>query len=136
MGKDKVNGMVKGKHKPPSRIRYEKSHPTVSCRLSADVYKRLEKIKSKEKKSFADILKVGMGILEVKTQQESAIREKAFLQGYKEGYTKAEIEFKVTFWCAICGKAMAVTGKEAKAAVAGYMKEHGWGHAECHEREG
>ncbi len=136
MGKGKVNGMVKGKHKPPSRIRYEKSHPTVSCRLSADVYKRLEKIKSKEKKSFADILKVGMGILEVETQQESAIREKAFLQGYEEGYAEAKIEFRVDYRCNICGKVLTVSSEEERAAVAGYMREHGWGHAECHEREG
>ena len=99
---------------------------------SAAEAKRLEKIKSKEKKSFADILKVGMGILEVKTLRESVIREKAF----SEGYAKAESEFKVTYRCVICGKLMTVTSQKEKAAVNEFMREHRWGHIECHEREG
>jgi len=135
MVKGKVKIMAKGKSKPPSRIKYERSHPTISCRVSMDTYKQLEKIKSKENKSFADILKVGMGILEAKAEQESAIEEKAFLEGYEEGYSEAKSEFRVSYRCDICGKVMTVNSEEERAAVAEYMKEHRWGHTKCHERE-
>lgn len=34
--------------KAPSRIRYEQSHPTVSCRVPLDLYERLDNIRREE----------------------------------------------------------------------------------------
>ena len=132
----KVKAMAKGKHKPPSRMRYEQSHPTISCRVPKDIYEKLEKIKSKENKSFSDILKIGLGILKAKVKQEDKIRGEAYSQGYNDGYSEAEGEFKVTYRCVVCGKIMTVTSEKAKAAVDEYMREHRWGHTECHEKKG
>lgn len=39
--------------KPPSRIRYEKTHPVVSARIGLGYHKRLKKILKTECKSFA-----------------------------------------------------------------------------------
>ena len=55
-----VNRHGKPHSKPPSRQRYEKSHPTVSFRIDRELYDALKDLKSKAGLSVADILKVGM----------------------------------------------------------------------------
>ena len=45
---------------PPSRRRYEASHPTVSFRVDLDLYAQLKELKEKGNLSVADILKVGL----------------------------------------------------------------------------
>ena len=56
--------MVKTKGKrgsiPPSRRRYEASHPTVSFRVGLDLYAQLKRLKEKANLSVADVLKVGL----------------------------------------------------------------------------
>jgi len=122
--------MTKVKRKPPSRIRYEQTHPTVSCRVPTKVYDRLQETKENEGKSFADILKIGLGILELKAKKD----EKAYSKGYRDGYRQAELEFKVTYSCSICGKIIALRSAKEREAARKYMEEEGWSHAECHEK--
>ena len=55
-----VNKQGKRRPTPPSRRRYETSHPTVSFRVDHDLYARLKELKKKANLSVADILKVGM----------------------------------------------------------------------------
>lgn len=55
-----VNRHGKPRSKPPSRQRYEKSHPTVSFRIDRELYDELKDLKSKAGLSVADILRVGM----------------------------------------------------------------------------
>jgi hypothetical protein len=121
--------MAKYKRKPPSRVRYERSHPTVSCRVTKGIYDRLRETKEREGKSFADILKIGLGILEAKAKKD----EKAYSRGYKDGYHQAELRFKVTYRCNVCGELITVNTREARQAVKEYMQDHGWGHRACHE---
>ena len=54
--------MVKGKHKPPSRIRYERAHPVVSVRVSKELCQELKDLSKVTGKTFADFLKEGAGI--------------------------------------------------------------------------
>jgi predicted CopG family antitoxin len=119
--------MSKGKRKTPSRVRYEVSHPTISCRVPKETYARLQLLKQKEARSFADVLKTGLGIMELKVKKD----EKAYSRGYREGYRQAELEFKVTYACSVCGKTVALTSKKAKQAASEYMEEYHWGHAAC-----
>ena len=121
--------MTRDKRKPPSRVKYEQSHPTVSCRLPREIYDRLQDIKQRDGRSFTDILKIGLRIRESKAKKE----DEAYSEGYEKGYNEAEREFKVTYAFSVCGKTIALHGKEAKHASE-YMEEHGWGHAECHEK--
>lgn len=123
--------MTKDKRKSPSRIKYEQSHPVVSCRVLREIYERLQEMKEKEGRSFADILKIGLGILELKAKKD----EKAYSRGYDDGYHEAELEFKVTYACNVCGKPIVVNTKEEKEAVKQYMDDHNWGHTRCHEGE-
>ena len=47
---------------PPSRQRYESSHPTVSVRVDPELYGELKALKQKANLSVADVLRVGLGI--------------------------------------------------------------------------
>ena len=49
-----------GKHKPPSRVRYEKAHPTVSVRVDGSVYRQLSDLRQRSGISMAEILLVGL----------------------------------------------------------------------------
>lgn len=123
--------MTKVKRKPPSRIRYEQTHPTVSCRISKEAYDRLQEVKEGEGRSFADVLKIGLGILELKAKKD----EKAYSRGYNDGYYEAELEFKVTYRCNVCGEPIVVNTREEKKAIKEYMENHDWGHRACHGKE-
>lgn len=128
--------MTKAAKKAPSRVRYEQAHPTVSCRVPKEVYDRLRSVKKTEDKSFADILKMGLGITEVKAGEEGKIRKKVYIDGYRKGYVEAERLYKITYPCSVCGKTIELTSTNAKQVASGYMQEHGWGHRACHERRG
>ena len=126
--------MLKKKKKTPSRIKYEHSHPTVSFRVSKELYDRLQAVKEVEGKSVTDVLKVGLGPLEVKVSKEKEVRDRAYDEGYGEGYKDAEELYKVTYVCKICRKTVGVMNVKEKEAIKGYMREHGWAHAECINR--
>jgi|GEM_PF-1715511 len=55
-----VNRSGKRRPLPPSRERYERSHPTVSLRVDLDLYAQLKALKEKANLSVADVLKVGL----------------------------------------------------------------------------
>ena len=55
-----VNRRGKRRPLPPSRERYERSHPTVSLRVDLDLYAQLKALKEKANLSVADVLKVGL----------------------------------------------------------------------------
>jgi predicted CopG family antitoxin len=127
--------MLKGRRKAPSRIRYEQSHPTISCRVPREVYDKLRAVKDREGKSFADILKIGLGILEAWVREEREVMKKGHAEGYRKGYAEAERLYEVTYPCSVCGKTLVVTSRDEKEAIKEYMQEHGWGHRACHEGE-
>ena len=69
--------MVKATHKPPARIRYEQSHPTVSFRLSKDVYDLLkQRLEDLGGVSFADFVKDSLGLLQLKMPDIEEIKER------------------------------------------------------------
>lgn len=116
---------------PPSRIKYEQNHPTVSFRVTKELYDRLEEVKKAEGESTADVLKVGVGLLNVKVSEEKEARTQGREEGFNEGYEMAEDLYKVTYQCRGCGKIIEVTTKEEKRAIKEYMQQNGWGHKEC-----
>jgi hypothetical protein len=50
-------------HKPPSRIRYEKTHPVVTIRVRPDEFKKLQEFRLAGQ-SYADTFRVGLGVQE------------------------------------------------------------------------
>lgn len=119
------------KHKAPSRIKYEESHPTVSCRVSRDIYDRLVETKKVEDKSFADILKIGLQIQEVQAKKVGKAKKQGWDEGYKKGYADATLRYKVTYHCSKCRQIMEVQYPNEKKAIDELMERAGWAHPEC-----
>jgi len=71
-----------GKHKPPSRIRYEKTHPTVSVRVDGNIYRQLKDLKQRSGISMVEILLVGLGKL-------APMAKEAFYEGQMRGLSDA-----------------------------------------------
>ena len=121
--------MVRSSHKPPARIRYEQSHPIVSCRLDRDTYNLLkQRLEDLGGISFADFVKESLGLLMPDIEE---IKDTALNRGYEE----AEKEYRIWYYCAVCGKQIEMSpNDDGHKAMIGYMKEHRWGHKSCHGR--
>ena len=124
--KGRANDMVKGKHIPPSRERYQESHPVVSIRVSRELYDELQAIKKKGKRSFADILKEGLGM-------EKATTERGYQVGYAKGYAEAKKRFCITYPCSVCHKPIELNSEPEKEAARQAMVNAKWGHTACIE---
>ena len=116
---------------PPSRQRYEETHPVFSARVSKGIYDRIQAVKEKEGRSNTDILKVALGLIEVKKRAEEEVRQEAHDDGYEEGVNQAIEVFGIRYPCYKCGREILVDTEEEKQAIRQYMLEHKWGHAEC-----
>ncbi|MBA7607956.1 hypothetical protein ES703_15126 [subsurface metagenome] len=117
-----VNG--KGKKIPPSRVRYEATHPIVSCRVSRDEYAQLDEIRTTQGKSLAAILLVGAGLL-APNKDEKALREKAFQEGFKEATRQVLREVEIGK-CCVCGKPLLwdLTDAEHRRILSEVLRDH------------
>ena len=122
--------MVKASRKPPARVRYEQSHPVVSCRVDRDTYDLLkQRLEDLGGVSFADFVKDSLGLLQLKMPDIEEIKEGV----WNRGYNQAEKDCQIWYYCAVCGKRIDVgPDSDSHKAMRGYMKEHGWGHKSCH----
>jgi hypothetical protein len=130
-----ANGRIKDKvkrpgHKPPARVRYEESHPTMSCRLSKDEYDLLkQRLEDLGGVSFADFVKDSLGLLQLKIPETREIREKARRAGYDQGRK----DHQIWYYCDTCKKRIDIApDSESHKAMIGFMREHNWGHTTCH----
>lgn len=119
----------------PSRTRYEKSHPTVSFRISKELDDALQAVKKTEGLSNADVMKKGVGLIKVKVRAEKEIRDKAFEEGLENGFERAAEVYEVKYSCSICGREITVSTEKEKTAIRQFMQEKGWAHGECLERK-
>jgi len=103
--------MVKRKrHKPPSRLRYEASHPVVSFRVKQDLYDR-----------FKEVLK--------RRDQSAAMFFKDILEEQHDIFSLGKL---VKIPCAICGEPMTLN-IDANPAIKETLKEtfSEWCHVRC-----
>lgn len=113
-------------HKPPSRIRYEESHPVVSFRVKKEIHQQLMELLAKSGKPIGDFFREALAI-------QRADTSKSYQRGYQEGYQEAKQLYCVVYRCNVCGQAMQLASANEKAAGAQYMEEHRWGHGACHK---
>jgi len=81
-----VEGLAR---KPPSRIRYERSHPVISIRVSMNYYRRLRELKERRGISWAQLIR------EILADADKSYREgydAGYQEGYRDGYRKGRIE--------------------------------------------
>jgi predicted DNA-binding protein len=111
----------KGKHVPPSRLRYEPKNPTVSLRISQEMRNELQYLKATVGMSVAEVLRVGLD----KIQPEM---EKFFDLGEED----ARGTYEVTYCCSECGEPhLSISSNAEKEAAAQYMYENGWHDRRC-----
>ncbi len=107
-------------HVPPSRLRYEESHPTVSFRLRRELHEQLKATLEQSEHSFADFVKEALGV-----------KERTVGAAYSKGYVAAREKYLVTYHCRGCRELLEVDDPTAKAAARQGMEQEGWGHGTC-----
>jgi hypothetical protein len=132
MANYRAKGKAKAAHKPPARVRYEQSHPTVSCRLSKNEYDLLKQcLDDLGGVSFADFVKDSLKILQLRIPETREIKEKARRVGYNQG----KKEHQIWYYCNVCKQRIDVApDSESHKAMISFMRENGWGHTRCHEQ--
>lgn len=124
------------KSAPPSRLKYEKSNPAVTVRISAELRKKLAELKEAHDLSLGDVLRIGLE--KAKPDLDAAYergRHEAYQDGYEvysEGYDEAKEEYEVTYLCSRCRRRhMSINTDEEKKAAGQLMYEAGWHSTTC-----
>ncbi len=116
--------MAKGRHKPPSRIKYEQNNPTISFRVSREVYEKLKDHLAKRQVSFADFVKESLGVQKPLIEK----RDKA----WNEGYDQAEEDYQIRYPCSKCGEGIGMLpGSSLHNSIMEFLKEKGFKHLKC-----
>jgi len=111
--------MVKASRKPPARVRYEQSHPVVSCRVDRDTYDLLkQRLEDLGGVSFADFFKDSLGLLQLKIPNIDKIKKRA----WDKGYSQAIADCQIWYYCAVCGERIDVEpDSDSHKAIIGYV---------------
>jgi len=112
--------MAKKKQPPPSKIKYDKSHPPISIRVSQDLKEQLDEIKEMSGKSVGDILREAVGV------QGESIKN-----AWKRGVSHGKGLYGVWYKCSVCGGNILIESDNEKKSAAILMREHGWQHGKC-----
>ena len=84
------------RHCPPSRIRYEAAHPTVTARVSAEVRAKLDAVLVADGRSFSEWLQAQVG--DVTDQREQAMasgHEAGHREGLADGRTQGRAAYLI-----------------------------------------
>lgn len=112
--------MVKKKQPPPAKIKYDKSHPIISIRVSQELKKQLDEIKEMSGKSIGDILREAVGV-----------QSKSVKNAWNRGHSLAKSKYGVWYKCSVCGGDIIIQSADAKKDAAKLMREVGWRHGSC-----
>lgn len=117
--------------KPPSRERYEESHPVFSTRIPREVYDEILLRCEGMDWSFADFVKASIQKLGPKLRKEILRRDEERTALYMQGYKAAKAKYLVTTWCSQCRQPIEVDGDEIKKDAAQKLYSAGWHHRTC-----
>lgn len=122
--------MVKSTKKkpPPSRLRYEESHPVISFRTAKGIYDQLEEVREKTGQSWADLIKVALNLQKPVLTRKPDDRE--LKVAFEEGWEEAWKEYSMVFPCSKCGKDIIVDSENRQFFIQ-YLKDHGIKHKNC-----
>ena len=113
------------KRVPPSRERYEETHPVISVRVTPEMRERLEQLKSESGMSTADIIRIGMN-------KARPYVKAANIKLLENTFEEAREYFEVEYPCPRCGYwHQAIVTEESKAIAAEFMYEQGRMDFEC-----
>ena len=131
---DTVNA-VANRRRPPSRVRYEATHPTVGVRLSQDMYGRAEELRTTGV-SFAEVFRRGLDLWERDGVRDAELYDMGYAAGQADGVREARGRFRITFPCDLCsGEIEVEAGSPAAKEAVALLAARRWGHSACHERQ-
>jgi len=113
----------------PSQIRYYDEHPAMTFRLRKEEKEILKLLVERSGKSISQLVR------ETLLGAEKSNSE-PYEKGFNDGYNKAALEWKVFYFCKVCGEMIYITPtSDSHEALVKYMDEHGWGHTKCHDNK-
>ena len=115
----------KSKHKPPSRIRYEKSHPVVSFRIKKEWYDELKTFLENRGITIADFFQIA---LKKQTEDYENAKTESYDFGVRDGA-------KFDLPCCECGEPMCFSLDEPEVKKVLEEAFKNWRHINCREKE-
>ncbi len=107
--------------RPPSRIRYEESHPVISFRIKKEWYDELKNLLRTQDITIADFFKIAL-------KKQKINRDKIWKEGYEEGST-----FYVP--CCVCEHLISFNVDDQETLEKVQEAFSKWGHTECLKKE-
>jgi len=129
VGKSRSKKIRPPKKIRPSRIKYDKNHPTVSARLPIEIRDNLRTMLESQGITLAKVLISLANGAEIK--EPSGEGEKK--PGYLDGINRARKLYGISYKCSKCGQLVVIDTPEEKEAASNLMTEAGWGHRDCPE---
>jgi hypothetical protein len=141
--------MTTRRHVPPSRLRYEASHPTVAVHCDVETKARLVALRDATGLPLGALVKQALSVLESDLEAarqagfaagfadgrrvgEVAGRAAGVEEGRKAGFAEAVRRYRITYPCSRCGKLIALAvGSEAADDAREAITDAGWHHGEC-----
>lgn len=125
--------MTRKRNVPPSRERYERTHPTVTIRVSSELYEELQELRTTAGFSFAQVFRTGLRKANLAVEKGlDGARQEGYRQGLARGCEVTKAKYSVSYYCARCRKKHLTIGTaKEKAAAARLMFEAGWHSPQC-----
>jgi len=119
--------------KPPSRIRYETKHPTISVRVTKDLKEALDRFSQDVGGlSYAQIIKEGLE----SAKELDKISKIQYELGYEEGFKDGKKKYRIAIPCSICGKEILLEpGSPIHKDAIKLLMAKGWAHGECADKK-
>jgi len=123
------------KKKYPSQEKYERENPSITFRVPIDVKEKIDQLVETTGKSISQIMRETLFYAE---KEYSEIFEQGHVEGLdvgiNAGINRGKRKWAIWCYCNVCGKKIYIEpNSDVHNAIIKYMKEQGWGHAECHK---
>lgn len=109
-------------NRPPSKIKYEASHPVIAFRVSQELFDRIQDAKLLSNASYARLIEIGAGL-----------QQAAHDEGFRQGFGEAKNRYCVAYLCAECGQPIEIQSGEEKKFCEKLMTRAGWRHNNCQD---
>ena len=120
--------MTQPTHRPPSRQRYQATHPTVTLHLNLATDARLKELMQKTSLSRAQVMEEALGLVESRVEEAQTASDR----GYHLGFADARDRFRITVLCAFRDGEMELTrGSAAAQAATDFLEGELWIHGPC-----
>lgn len=121
-----------------AKRRYDEKNPVISSRLTKKLKNLFDDFKEEGESNPDAMIRIIEMIKKIRKLEKKWF-EKGKDKGYQEGFEKGNSEGKkanqIWYYCIDCGKRICIEpDSKAHDAVIEYMKDRGWGHYRCSDK--